>query len=54
MADNRPPGVDPDPRDVAAEFHPERQWLLTAYDVDKGTMRDFALLGFVPDRGRAP
>jgi hypothetical protein len=27
----------------STEWHPEPQWFLTAYDVDKGADRDFAL-----------
>ncbi|MER9875619.1 hypothetical protein [Mesorhizobium sp. M0195] len=36
------------------EWHPEPQWLLTAYDHDKLAVRDFALKGFglSPDRER--
>ncbi|WP_287149596.1 hypothetical protein [Mesorhizobium sp.] len=30
----------------ATEWHPEPQWLLTAYDHDKLAVRDFALKGF--------
>jgi hypothetical protein len=30
----------------ATEWHPEPQWLLAAYDVDKGAIRDFALKDF--------
>jgi hypothetical protein len=28
-------------------WHPEPQWLLTARDVEKNEMRDFALSGFI-------
>lgn len=27
----------------STEWHPEEQWLLEAYDVEKGAVRDFAL-----------
>ena len=27
----------------STEYHPEPQWLFTAFDVDKGQKRDFAL-----------
>lgn len=27
----------------STQWHPEKQWLLTAYDVDKKAERDFAL-----------
>lgn len=27
----------------STEFHPERQWLLKAFDMDKLTIRDFAM-----------
>ena len=30
----------------STEWHPEPQWLLTAFDVDKGSERDFALKDF--------
>lgn len=30
----------------STEWHPEPQWLLTAFDVDKGAQRDFALKDF--------
>ncbi|WP_287206617.1 hypothetical protein [Mesorhizobium sp.] len=38
----------------SSEWHPEPQWLLTAYDHDKLAVRDFALKGFglSPDRER--
>ncbi|WP_287335937.1 hypothetical protein [Mesorhizobium sp.] len=38
----------------ATEWHPEPQWLLTAYDHDKLAVRDFALKGFglSPNRER--
>lgn len=27
----------------STEYHPEHQWLMSAFDHDKGQMRDFAL-----------
>lgn len=30
----------------ATEWHPEPQWLLKAWDCDKGVEREFALAGF--------
>lgn len=30
------------------KFHPEPQWLLNGYDIEKGRLRDFALSGFDP------
>ena len=32
----------------ATEWYPEPQWILCAWDVDKGAVRDFALAGFAP------
>jgi predicted DNA-binding transcriptional regulator YafY len=28
---------------TSSEFHPEQQWLLTAWDIDKGAFRTFAM-----------
>ena len=32
----------------STEYHPDSQWLVTAHDVKKGALRDFALKDMVP------
>lgn len=32
----------------ATEWHPEPQWLLAAWDVEKDALRDFSLASIVP------
>lgn len=39
-------------RFAATEWHPDRQWLLQAYDLDKDAFRDFALADFLGSLAR--
>ncbi len=32
----------------STEYHPEPQWLVHAYDVEKSALRDFALKDMIP------
>lgn len=37
----------------STEWHPEEQWFLTGEDVEKGEIRDFALVDIVFEKKRA-